>query len=298
MPRSQRSTLLSLGCVAICAALASCRSLDKSPVSQSVVQCRQLTQQGVNAMERGDWRRAESLLEQAVATNADDLDARRNYAEALWHRGARAEALAQLEEARKLVPCEPGLTVRTGEVYLEMGQINLATQMVDAALRVDPKFAPAWALRGRVTRATGHPREALADFQRSLGYAPGDYQVSLLVAETYRQLNEPEQAFVALQTLADRYPPGEAPQQVLHLEGLALSAQTRYEDAARVLSEATQRQDPNPDLLCDLAQAELMAGRVPRAQYALQQALTLDPNHAASQALSLRIATAGQSLVR
>ena len=249
-------------------------------------------------MERGDWRRAESLLEQAVATNADDLDARRNYAEALWHRGARAEALAQLEEARKLVPCDPGLTVRTGEVYLEMGQINLATQMVDAALRVDPKFAPAWALRGRVTRATGHPREALADFQRSLGYTPGDYQVSLLVAETYRQLNEPEQAFVALQTLADRYPPGEAPQQVLHLEGLALSAQTRYEDAARVLAEATQRQGPNADLLCDLAQAELMAGRVPRAQYALQQALTLDPNHAASQALSLRIATAGQPLVR
>ncbi len=249
-------------------------------------------------MERGDWRRAESLLEQAVATNADDLDARRNYAETLWRRGAKAEALAQLEEARKLVACDPALTIRTGEVYLAMGQINLATQMVDAALRIDPKFAPAWALRGQVTRATGHPREALADFQRSLGYAPGDYQVSLLVAETYRQLNEPEQAFVALQTLADRYPPGEVPQQVLHLEGLALSAQSRYDDATRILSEAAQRQEPNANLLCDLAQAELMAGRLPRAQYALQQALTLDPNHAASQALSLRIANAGQPLMR
>ncbi len=298
MPHFQRSTLHLLGCVAICAALASCRSLDKSPVSQSVVQCRQLTQQGVNAMERGDWRRAESLLEQAVATRGDDIDARRNYAEVLWQRGAKVEALAQLEEARKLVSCDPALTVRTGEVYLAMGQINLATQMVDEALGVDPKFARAWALRGQVTRATGHPREALADFQRSLGYAPGDYQVSLLVAETYRQLNEPEQAFVALQTLADRYPPGETPQQVLHLEGLALSAQSRYDDAARILSEATQRQRPSADLLCDLAQAELMAGRLPRAQHALQQALTLDPNHAASQALSLRIATAGQPLVR
>lgn len=249
-------------------------------------------------MERGDWRRAESLLEKAVVTSTADADARRNYAETLWHRGARQEALAQLEEARKLVGCDPGLTIRTGEAYLELGQVNLATQMVDEALRVDPKYAPGWSLRGRIARATGHPREALVDFQRSLGYAPGEENVTLLIAETYRQLNQPEQALVALQNLIDRYPPGEAPQQVLHFEGLAFAALGRHDAAARILSQATQRQRPSADLLCDLAQAELSAGHIPRAQYALQQALTLDPNHAGSQALSARIATAGKPIVR
>ena len=249
-------------------------------------------------MERGDWRRAETLLEQAVAASPVNADARRNYAETLWHRGAKDAALAQLEEARKLVACDPGLTIRTGEMCLELGQLNLATQRVEEALRVDPKFAPAWALRGRVARATDRPHEALADFQRSLGYAPNNYDVGIQLAETYRQLGQPEQALVALQTLADRYPPGEAPQQVLHLEGLSLAALSRHDDAARVLGHAAQRQRPTASLLCDLAQSEFMAGHTARAQYALQQALTLDPNHAPSQALSLRMASAGSTIVR
>ena len=282
----------------LCAGLWGCRTLDRSPVSQSVAECRQLTQQGVNALDRGDWRRAESLLEKAVATSTSDVDARRNYAETLWHRGAKVEALAQLEAARKLVASDPGLTVRTGEMYLDMGQVNSAGQMVDEALRVDPKFAAAWSLRGRISSASGRPHEALADFQRSLGYAPDDYNVAILVAETYRQTNQPQQALVALQTLADRFPPGDAPQQVLHMQGLALGALGRHDDAARVLSQATQRERPSADLLCHLAQAEMQAGHMSRAQYALQQALSLDPQHPASQALSAQIATTGKPVMR
>src|SRR5690606_22678425 len=110
--------------LALLATVAGCRSLDRGPVSQAVVQCRQLTQQGANAMERGDWRRAESLLEQAVAASPEDQEARRYYAETLWQRGAKVEALEQLEAARKIGSCDPALTVRTGEMYLEMGQVN------------------------------------------------------------------------------------------------------------------------------------------------------------------------------
>ncbi len=73
----------------LCALAGGCRSLaNRGPVSQSVANCRQLTQQGINAMERGDWKRAESLLSRAVQTSATDAEARRNYAETLWRRGA------------------------------------------------------------------------------------------------------------------------------------------------------------------------------------------------------------------
>ncbi len=265
MSESVRNATLALALAWCAAAPSGCRSLgSQGPVAQSVVEGRQLTQQGVNAMERGDWNRAESLLERAVATSDSNADAHRNYAEALSHRGAKAEALAQLEAARQLPGCDPGLTVRTGEMYLETGQIARAGEMVDEALKLDPKFAPAWALRGRIATATGRPRNALADFQRSLGYAPDNYDAAILIAEAYRQLNEPERALVALQSLSDRYPPGDEPQEVLHLEGLALSALARYDDAARVLSQATQRERPTADLLCHLAQAELLAGRALR----------------------------------
>jgi len=277
--------------------LTGCRTLDRAPVSQSVVEGRQLTQQGVNAMERGDWRRAESLLERAVATNAKDVDARRNYAETLWQRGAKTDALAQFEAARKLDDCDPALAVRTGEIYLALGQTNSASEMVEVALRNDPKFAQAWALRGSVSAGGGKQREALADYQRALGYSPDNYDFALLVAETYRALNEPEQALVALETLAERYPPGEAPQQVLHLQGLTLAALARHDDAARMLAAAAQRDRPNSELLYHLARAEFAAGRPQHAHYALQQALAQDPAHAPSQALAAQL-TASNAPVR
>lgn len=297
--RVARAGWQTLHLAAFCLALAGCRTLgNQGPVSQSVAMGRQLTQQGINAMERGDWVRAESLLERAVATSAKDPDARRNYAETLWHRGAPREALAQLEEAGQLAGADPSLTVRTGEVNLILGQLHEASRQADKALRLDPKFAPAWALRGRVASAAGQPRQALADYQKSLGYAPDNYDVAILVAETYRHLNEPERALVALQALADRHSPGDEPQQVLHLEGLALSALGRHDDAVRVFSQATERERPTADLLCDLAQAQWMGGRPSYAQHALEQALALNPNHPASRALASRIATANRALVR
>jgi tetratricopeptide (TPR) repeat protein len=266
--------------------------------AQSAAAARQLTQQGTSALERGDWLRAESLFERAVATSASDAEARRSYAETLWHRGAATEALAQLEEACTHAGHDPGLAVRTGEVDLALGRLDQASRLADKALRLDSRFAPAWALRGRVAAAAGKPREALADYQRSLGLAPDSYEVGILVAETYRQLNEPEQALVALQALADRHSPGDEPQQVLHLEGMALAALARYEDAARVLSQAAERQRPTPDLLCDLANAQLLAGRPAQAQRALERALALDPNHAPSRALTARLASAGGAIAR
>ena len=137
--------------------------------------------------------------------------------------------MAQLEEARRLAGEDPSLAVRTGEIYLALGRASEASQMVDEALRLDPKSAPAWALRGRVAETRGDRRTALANYQRALGYAPDDRSAMLLVAEAYRQLNEPQRALGALESLAETYRPGEEPQQVLHLEGLALSALGRYE---------------------------------------------------------------------
>src|SRR5690242_17293589 len=137
---------------ALTLALASgCRTLSsRGPVPESVASCRQLTQQGTSAMDRGDWKRAEALLSRAVQSSGNDADARRFYAEALWRRGARTEALVQMQHARRLAGEDPNLAVRTGELHLELGDTQSASQMVNEALRMDPKLANAWALRGRV----------------------------------------------------------------------------------------------------------------------------------------------------
>ena len=270
----------------LCALPAGCRSLGKhGPSAESVATCRQLTQQGMSATERADWKRGESLLARAVAACPVDADAHRQYGETLWHRGKMSEALAQFEEARRLSGEDGALAVRTGELYLALGRGADAGRMVDESLRLDPKFAPAWSLRGRVAAAAGETRQALADYQRSLGYAPESEEVAILVAETYRQLNEPDRALLTLQSVADNYSAGEEPQQVMYLQGLALAALERHNDAAGKFSQAARRDRPTAEILCRLAEAELHIGRVGNAQSSLQEALALDPNHAGSRAL-------------
>ena len=173
-----------------------------------------------------------------------------NIAEALWHRQALSECLAQLEEARKLVETDPALAVRAGEVYAAAGQMQKAQSLADDALRLDPKHAAAWTLRGRVASATGQPRRALANYQRALGYEPDRQEIAILIAETYRQLNEPQRALVTLQAVSSKCAPGGEPQQVLYLEGMALTALGRYDEASQSLTQASRADRPSAEILC------------------------------------------------
>jgi tetratricopeptide (TPR) repeat protein len=301
-PQPARSEAMRLRCAshwlaiaaACCVALCGCRTFGgrRGAISQSVADCRQLTDQGISSMERGDWKRAETLLSRAVEASPVDVEARRQYAEVLSHRGATQEALAQLEEARKQSATDPALCVRAGEVYLTLNNIQRAAAMADEALALDPKLASAWTLRGRVAAAAGSPRQALADYHRALGYAPDNRQIELLVAESYRQLNEPERALAALQSLAEGYSRGDEPQQVLYLQGLAQRALGRYDEAAQSLAQAVERDRASPEILYQLAEVEWQSGNLAGAQATVQQALAMDPNHPGSRALSERMASA------
>lgn len=270
--------------------LAGCRlPFSEGPVSRSLLTCRQLSQRGVSALERGDARTAESLLKQAVEACEVDPDARRHYANALWERGRQREALEQLHEALRLSSDDDRLLARAAEMHLALGDIDTAKAAVGEALDLNPQSAAAWALRGRVMLRAGQPRQALADLQRALAYAPDNRQILLDLAEVYRRLDEPQRALANLQSLADSYPPGEEPQQVLYLQGLAMSALGRHDDAVDCLARACGRDRPSPDLLARLAEAELAAGHAAEARSRAQQALLLDPRHAASLALLERL---------
>lgn len=266
----------------------------EGPISRSLATCRQLSQQGIAALERGQPERAETLLAKAVDACPIDPEARYHYAEALWRRGAQPEAIAQLEEACRLAREDATLRVRLAEMHLAIGQAERARQSAEEALDLDPELPAAWAIRGRVMRASGQPRRALADFHRALGYAPQHRAILLEVAELYRQLNQPDRALATLHALADTYSPGGEPQQVLYLIGLAYLARGRYEDAAESLSAAAGREQPNPEVFYRLGEAEMLAGHPGEAAAAARQALALAPEHEPSRRLLDRLQLARQ----
>jgi len=264
------------------------------PVSQSLIACRQLSREGMAALEQGQHQRAEQLLAKAVKTCPADIEARRRYAEVLWLRGAQAEAIVQIQQAVQYSADDPALWVRLAEMQLAAGRVELARQSAEKAIDLNPRSAPAWAVRGQVMAATGQLRQALADAHRALGYAPEDKAILLQIAKLYRQLNEPHRALQTLQTLADNYPPGQEPAEVLELTGEAQLALGRAEEAAQTLAAALSRGKASAELWCRMAEALWLCGRGPEAFSAAQQALAIQPDHPAAKALLQRLEIARQ----
>jgi tetratricopeptide (TPR) repeat protein len=266
----------------------------QGPVPKSLAECRRLSQQGVAAMDRGRQQDSEALLVKAVAACPTDAEARRHYAESLWRRGARQEAIAQLEESSRLTGEDAAISTRLAEMYLANGQLELARQNANRAIDLDPRLAGAWAIRGRVMRTAGLTRDALDDDLRALQYAPKDREVLFEVAELYRRDDKPERALQTLQTLSETYSPGEEPGQVLHLMGLAYVALGRCDDAVESLANAVQRGRATPEMYCDLGKAQLLLGRSGDAANSAREALAIQPQHRPSLALLEHVQLAQQ----
>jgi tetratricopeptide (TPR) repeat protein len=275
--------------------LAGCKTLGRhGPVPEQVVTSRELSREGVTAMETGEWSGAESLFREAIEASPTDSETRRHLAEVLWHRGAAEDALLQIEAAVRLNESDASTTVRAGEMLLATGAVDKARRRADQAISLDPELATAWALRGRVFWQMGETDRALADLQRALQYSPESPDVLLDLAALYRQRGQNGRCLTTIHHLLDTYPVGEEPQTALQLEGLALWDLGRPQQAVESLSAASRRGPPNAQTLYYLAQALLASGRQQEAAAAAQQALAADASHEPSRKLLAHLASAAQ----
>lgn len=289
----ERSTLLALMLLSCLASSSGCCLWRmQNPVKTSVVESRQLVQQGVNALERRDLFEAERYCSQAIRACPDDPQARRYYADVLWEQGKPKEAIAQIDAALVRAPDDTETRLRAAEMRLTTRDYDGALADVRRVIDVDPKSASAWAMKGRVQRERGELQSALADTQRSLMYDPRRREVLRQSADLYAALQQPNRALCALQALADTYAPGEEPQGLFVSQGFAYAALDRRYEAATSLRTACDRAPPTPDLLLALAEIETSAGLGLEAYRTAQQAVALAPDDARCRAMLQQTAAA------
>jgi tetratricopeptide (TPR) repeat protein len=234
-----------------------CRLVQRrDPVPPELAEARRLCNEGLSAADRSDLVRAEGLLERAVKSCPLDVDARRHYADVLWKRGERMEAVTQVAEALKISPGDAALCVEGGRMYLEMGLFDDAERLSREAVRMTPGSVEAWHLRGQVSLARGQPEPALADFHRALAVDPDHRGVLLDTAEAYRRLNRPQRALSTLAILGETSGPNQTPANVLVMEALAQEALGRPADAIDSYRTALARGDASPDAAARLATLE------------------------------------------
>lgn len=260
MVHRQSPSVARVATVVACCAIAAtgCRLMPgRDPVPEEVAAARRLSNQGLSAADQQDLARAESLLDRAVKACPTDVDARRHYADVLWKRGEKVQAVAQIAKAIELSPGDAALCVDGGRMYLELGLLDDADRLSGEAVRAAPQAADAWHLHGQVALARGKPDEALADFHRALAVAPDDRTVLLDTAEVYRRLNKPQRALSTLAVLGETYGPNELPASVLALEGMAQEALGRTDDARESYRQAIAKGETSPQI------AERMAALSP-----------------------------------
>jgi len=267
-----------------------CRTFHREgPVSSSLAACRQSSQRGIAAMEQGDWAGAERWLTEAVESCDVDPESHRFLGEVLWHRGATQEALSEMRMAVSLAAEDPVPLVRVSEMCLELGEVQNSRVAAEAAIAIDPRRADAWIMRARSMGRLGNSRQALADYHRALAFEPRDRVALFELAELYRELGEPRRALSNLQSLRETYASGEDSQQVIFLEGIALSSLGRHGEAADAFRMAATRFAPTAEILWRMAEAELLCGRPEEARRAAGEALHLEPRNHAALALLERI---------
>lgn len=252
---------------------------------QRLTAARRLSLQGLEAQRQGRWSEAEAWFAAALVECPADERARCGYAETLWQRGARAQALTHMEEAVRLSGHDPQRLVQLGRMYLALGQVAKAAEAAERAIQSNSQHAAAWALRGEVLLSRGETEQALAAMHRAMSLQHPLPEVQLAVARIYLQQQRPQRAYSTLEALAATYPPEHVPVEVLVPQGIALRQMGRLAEAAERLRAAVQRGNPSAELWYELAQTQFALGETASARQSLQAALTCDPQHAPSLAL-------------
>ena len=105
------------------------------------------------------------------------------------------------------------------------------------------------------------------------------------VAEIYARAGRHDRALATLGALASQYEPQRVPQQLHILRGRSCASLGRHDEAASEFSQAVRAAPPTPELLYELAAALAASGDTVAARMTAEQALSLQPEHAASRKL-------------
>lgn len=267
--------------IALCVVgLVGCRAFRGAGRDTPLSHARQLSLRGADALERQRFQDAESLFSEAIQQCEQDERAHWGYAETLWKKGRRTEAIMHMHRAVELSTTKPTYAVRLGEMLVEVNDLEGAKQYAQAAIHCDHQNAQAFALLGDVYRAGHAWEEALEQYHRALLIQPDYAEVQLATAEIYRQLGRPQRSLATLDRMADLHPVEHSTSEAMIIRGLALADLGQKEEAIAVLNRSVDRLSVDrPDRLMQVATAQYRMGELVQSRMTLGRVLQQFPEY-------------------
>lgn len=238
------------------------------------VSVRALLQEAMRHHASGRVEEAEALYRQALAVQADNVDALHLLGVAARQRGALNEASDLIGRAIALRPAFAEAHGNLGMVLDELGRKGEAVDCYRRALALNPALAETWFNLGNALRDLGRREDAIAAYRGALARKP--------IAEGHRNLGNlllaqgahAEAAASLRQALALRPDLAEAWNGL----GCALQGLRQFEEAIVCHHRATQLEPELAEAHNNLGNALKDHGRAQEAVLCYQRALALRPD--------------------
>lgn len=211
------------------------------------IQLHQLIMSAQSEIGHGDETAAETLLRQALASDAEILDANQMLANILAQRGEHEAALPYFGKA----------------------------------LEIDPEHEESLFGLANAYRRLGRPQEALIGFQRLLDLNPTDSKAVIGSADLLVESGRLADAAEALRNAFDSGKP--VPPMLYNKYGEILMVQGRAGEAESWFERAAEANDELAQPLFNLAVVREERGQVPRAMELYRQAIERSPSHFQAQ---------------
>jgi tetratricopeptide (TPR) repeat protein len=183
---------------------------------------------------------------------------------------ARLAALRALEINPELASAHVSL----GLLYEEVNRLDLATQELDLALKLDKNNAAAYSARGLLLNRQGRSKDAEEAFQRSVSLAPAEWGSLQELAGFYLSIGEMEKARSLYQEAVDLDP--QNPRALAAIGGVYRS-QGRMADATVALRKALEL-EPSFLYYRNLGRVLLESGQYKEARPMFEKATELRPD--------------------
>jgi len=143
---------------------------------------------GKTYLKLGDGTNAEKHLTLALTYGYDQVKTRTALITAFLISAKTQEAIMEIQTVLELKPTSPELHALLGDAYLQKtGTLALAEEEYRTALGLDSNYVPAIVGMGNYYKAKRQPNEAFAMFEKAIKinpkYAPAYYSYALVLAE-------------------------------------------------------------------------------------------------------------------
>lgn len=226
------------------------------------------------ALSQQDWDEAEKLNTGLLKADPKDPTARLFQARLQFVRGAKAEAIGNLERLVHDVPEMPLPHFYLGLAYAGQGQTSRAISALNDTLQHNPDFIWAYVSLGNLYGEQGSPKLALEFANRALAHNPNFTPALLLQANAYIQLDDYDAAVGKLQAIAAAQPKNPMVQERL---AIAAIKQRQFPQAEQRLENSLQLQADYVPALADLLQLYALEKRDNLSAARIQQQIERAP---------------------